>query len=152
MVSPNRVKKRSPGPQNVILNPSKREMTKAENYIPSTSSIKEKPIMKYATKQKVPSDGQEQWPTEEQKLKVLIEKDTLGGEDTPDSPSGSPLEHWAEVDNQPIDFAVSFLPPQLLTLTDGEISANNAAFEKLKAKGDTIYSFNASDTPPEKLV
>ena len=40
------------------------------------------------------------------------------------------MEHWADVDNRLIDFAITTLPPQLLTLTDAQIKANNDAFQK----------------------
>ena len=41
------------------------------------------------------------------------------------------MEHWADVDNRPIDFSTTTLPPQLRTLTDAQITANNNTFNKL---------------------
>ena len=36
--------------------------------------------------------------------------------------------HWADIDNRPMDFDLSSLPPELLTLTDAEIKNDKDAF------------------------
>ena len=58
-------------------------------------------------------------------------------------------EHWADVDNRPIDFGTTTLPPQLLTLTDPQIKANNDAFQKFMTNQDLACQ---SDIPEEKLL
>ena len=39
-------------------------------------------------------------------------------------------KHWAHVDNCPIDFGTTKLPPQLLSLTDAQIKGNIDPFHK----------------------
>ena len=38
--------------------------------------------------------------------------------------------HWADIDNRPMDFSISSLPPELLTLTEAQIKDDNEAFHR----------------------
>ena len=60
-----------------------------------------------------------------------------------------PMEHWADVDNRPIDFETTTLPPQLRTLTAEQIETCANAFKELS----TIQIGTCqSDTPDGKMI
>ena len=77
-----------------------------------------------------------------------IESGCLTSEKAADQFRKDQVERWVDVENRPIDFARSHLPPQLLTLTDAQIKNQNQGFDELvmNPKGT-----NQLNTPDRKL-